>query len=301
MKTLVSKPLFVMLALTGLLAGGCATTMTKPFPDMKGQVSIIDAPKDPVYMYDWAPGTYHIPDSNVYIAKLQGDEDTAVGAVLFGLVGTEITGGNIAKTVKKDLQGAEKELQFNLADITDEAIKNALSGPETFGRVTFNGKPGSMALVINPYVVFSYVDETTSRLWVVLKVEWIDYNFNLKEWYCRYIAGVDKPRPLTGEESWTANKGELMKAALAENLKLDTEVMLEDINGKLKDDKIPMQKIRGKFMFYKKPLNVDVRVLKRDEDWDVVLPLVGDDSYYAGVNILPKDFNEPLPPKDLKK
>ncbi len=123
---------------------------------------------------------------------------------------------------------------------------------------------------------------------MVLKVEWFDSFLNSNVWYCRYISGVDAPRPLAGKDGWTADNGDSMRAALA--------AFLDDLNGKLKDEKIPKQKISGRFMFYKNPLTVDARILRQTPDWDVILPMVGDDSYYAGVNIVPKDFIETLGP-----
>ncbi len=148
---------FALLALAGLLSGGCAGMMTKSFPDMKSSLKIVDSYKEPWYGHDWPPGTYQVPDTSVYIARLQGDEDTAGAAVLFGMVGQEMAGGTIAKAVKADLQGAEKVLQFNLQEMTNLALQMTLSGSKEAGRFTFSDRADDKSIRITPYAVFSYV------------------------------------------------------------------------------------------------------------------------------------------------
>jgi hypothetical protein len=211
-------------------------------------------------------------------------------------VGAEVAGGNTAKGVKKDLKNGEEAFDFKLPDITHQAIQDALKNSNDFTRFSLSDNPDGKPLMLTPYVVFSYVDEKTSRLWVVLKVVWMNNYLNTKEWTCRYFSGVDTPRPMTGEGGWTENHGALMTQALNENLKLAAQVMLEDLNGQLKDEKIPKEKMRGHWAFFKSPVTLDVQVLKKAPEWEVVLPQVSDWDYFAGVHIISNDFPEPLKP-----
>ena len=63
----------------------------------------------------------------------------------------------------------------------------------------------------------------------------------------------------------------------------------------LKDD-APQADINGCWVFYKNPHKATVRVLSSDEQEDIVLPMVEDEEYFAGVNILPKNFAVPANP-----
>ncbi len=166
-------------------------------------------------------------------------------------------------------------------------------------------KPSDIQIV--PYLVFSFVDKERARLWTVLNVilidhpnreaDWMSNPKKNPDWFCRYLVTVGDPRPLTGVDGWFTKGPGTIERTILKEVKSAVDVMLEDITGKLKDDKAPVEKMSGKWLFYLSPREVDIRVLKRTDNTDVVIPIVGDGEYFAGVNILPKDFAEPLEKK----
>lgn len=162
-------------------------------------------------------------------------------------------------------------------------------------------KPTDIQIV--PYMVFSFTDREKARLWTLLDVYMVDQPEREKDflsnpkrkpdWFCRYVVTDGKSRPMTGLKGWFEEDSTVLKDTCSQEVKIAADVMLEDINGKLRPDKPPVEKINGKWVFYFTPREVDARIFEKTENREVVLPLVGDSDYFAGVNILPKDFAEP--------
>lgn len=273
---------------------GCAGVMTQKFPDEQGKININVLAKEDVKQHrviqDWPFGTYRIPNSNVFIANVQGDEDMMLPDFFFGLAGVAVAGGDIAGNSKKKIKDFEARLTLDTQKLGQRCLAEALNGADDQKRFVLTDKDGETTLRVSPFMVFSSVDKEKARLWVILKASLIDNNFNRVEWKCRYIAGLGKPRPFKGEDSWGALKdGELEKETELD-MREAARVMVEDLQGKLRDDKAPTEKINGCWVYFKKPLRVDGKSFFRDDREEIVLPLVGDDEYFAGINILPKDF-----------
>lgn len=156
---------------------------------------------------------------------------------------------------------------------------------------------------ILPYLVFSFVDREKARLWTVLMVVLVDqperdqgYLGNPKknpDWFCRYAATDGVARPLAGDGGWFGEGSNAVKKTASQEMKNAVDVLLDDLHGKLRSDKAPVEKINGKWLFYFKPRQVDARILRKTETGEVVVPLVGDNEYFGGVNILPANFEEP--------
>jgi hypothetical protein len=287
MRTLLS-----LLALTGLLTGGCATMMTRNFPKPLDSLTIGLSNDKPGYRSDWPSGAYEIPNTNIYVSTVNGDQDVSGAQFLFGIIGRELAGGAIAGGAKDKMNGQESALDFDLNAMTDDALKRVLAKSKDTQRFSIEPNAKASSVLLTPYVVFSHVDDNNARMWVVLNVELRGE----EPWYCRYLAGVGKPRPMSGPGSWTENKGEAAGQLIGYNLDRELEVMFYDFDGKLRNPNVPLAYYNGKWMFYRTPQPVEVQVLKQTDYFDVVLPQIGDGQYFSGVNILPKDFNEPAQP-----
>ena len=274
----------------GFWCGGCAGVMTKPFPYPTSNlnIGITDKRSD---NYDWAPGSYHLPNANLCIARGQGAGDAEDAQALFGILGRAVAVGDLAGGIKKQLQGQEADLSFDLTAVTRQCLGEELAPSKGASRFSLDQNWKEAPLQITPYAVLSFVDETKARLWMVLRVEWVDANVNQNNnWCCRYIVGLGEPRPLTGENGWAYNHGKILENSLLSDTRLAVQVMLDDLNGKLRTAAAPKESIVGSWMFYKNPHMAKVRILKSTNDWDIALPLVDDIEYFAGVNVLPKNF-----------
>ena len=139
-------------------------------------------------------------------------------------------------------------------------------------------------------MVFSYASKEKARLWVILKASFIDYNFNKIEWKCRYIAGLGKPRPFKGPEGWASLNPAALEAETIQDTQAAIGTMMKDLAGNLRTIDAPQVEMNGCWVFYKNPHKATVKVLSSDDQEDIVLPQVDDETYFAGVNILPKDF-----------
>jgi hypothetical protein len=296
---LMKKPAAILsLWVTILFSGGCSTVMTKPFPDLESSLTIGVTDKDKRDSNDWAPGVYPLADTNICFARGQGLNDVSNAAGMFGLLGAAISVGESSGKLKKMIEGQEAVFSLDLRAITRQYLKKGLERSKGASRFSASNDWKTAHLQVTPYSVFSFIGEDKARLWVVLRVEWIDQPSTFRKWKCRYLVGLGDPKPLTGELGWSSNKGKLLETTVKNGTELALRVMLEDLQGKLRPDKAPKEYFRANWMFYKNPLYAEARVLKIDEDWDILLPLVEDDEYFAGVNVVPKDFDVPEPVSD---
>jgi hypothetical protein len=293
----IMKTIFILLVIVAYLCGlGGTQVMAGPFPDTKSQIPILvltqvmDDQTNLSPNKDMPRGIYHLPHSNVYISDVQGDDDLIAPAILFGLLGVAIAGGVMAGDDKNQVQDFENAITLDIPDIAQQSMVEALNAGAGGRRFALGAASGDACLQIFPYMVYSYAGKEKARLWVILKASLVDYNFNKIEWKCRYIAGLGRPRPFKGPDSW----GSLSQVALELEAVQDTQavvqVMMEDLTGNLRNDNAPQEDINGCWAFYKNPHKATVKVLSSDDREDVVLPQVGDETYFAGVNILPKNF-----------
>ena len=282
------------LFLISLLYSGCSTVMTRPFPDLDGDLKIGVTDKR-ANSGDWDEGSYHLDKANVCFSKAEGDKGASDAQVLFGIIGRAIAVGDEAGSLKEMIKGDEGTFSLDLGSMTREALKNELGSIKNAERFSTDDDWNSAPIQITPYVVFSFVDKEKAHLWVVLHLEWIDQGSKQNKWNCRYIAGLGDSRPLTGETGWTSNQGELLQTTVKKDIRVALQVMLDDLQGKLRSDDVPKDYVGAQWMFHKSPYFVQAQKLKTTDDWDVYLPQVEDEEYFAGMNIAPKDFSLPMP------
>jgi hypothetical protein len=272
-----------------------AQLMAGAFPDTQDQIAILvltQAPGDSINTTgdrNLPLGIYHVANSNVYISDVQGDEDIILPGMLFGTLGVAVASGEIAGDSKSQIQDLEKAITLDIPKITEQKMEEALSAGAGGKRFTLGASSGDSSLQIFPYMVFSFAGKEKARLWVILKATFIDYNFNKVEWECRYIAGLGKPRSFKGPDGWASLNPVALEAETLQDTQAVIGVMLKDLTGNLRNEKAPRKEINGYWVFYKDPHKSTAQVLSSDDQEDIVMPL-GDDKYFAGANILPKDF-----------
>jgi len=294
--TLKTQVLFLLLLVMSF-GGGCASLTTKPFPrpqDRLGLLPTNDVPKETV---DLPIGVYRIPDSNLYIANQQGDHALVGASALFGLVGAGVAAADTEGKNKSEVAGFEEQLGSDVPKIAEDLLKKRMVGKRAEERFFLSDDPANSPIQITTYAVLSFIEDKRWRLWTVLKVDYFPSGYGNREWYCRYISGTERPRPMDGPEGWSANNGKNLRSSLEKNLSNSIDVMLKDLSGGLRPEKPQQIRSRGRWMFYKKPQENTVTVIEAGTDRSVVLPQVEEDEYFAGINILPKDFEEKRPEK----
>ncbi len=276
-----------------LFLAGCAGMGTKPFPAVTGPVKIsffTEKSNSRRYVADWPVGTYRVPNTNVFIADQQGDENLSPAELEANLAGKNtVVGEGDTSVLMSDLAPS---LGLDTEDMARKTLKDTLAqgkGEDRY-RLAEEGEEGS--LKIFPYLVFSHVDKGKSRLWVVLKAYYGGDDRDHAEWKCRYVTSLGLARTFLGENGWTGQGGKLLQHAAEWDMRTTLQVMLKDLEGKLRTENPPRQKVNGCWAFYHKALSVDAQILSKGPDKFIVLPLVGDTEYFSGINILPDDFTE---------
>jgi len=275
------------------LAGGSAAVMAKPFPSNTGPLKISffsEGPNAHRTQADWPQGTYRIPDSNVFIADLQGDENLSPAKQESDETGrTTLVGeGTEEKPIRWSDLGPS--LALDSEALAQKCLEEILAQEK--GRFSPAEEDEKANLKISPYLVFSHVDKGKTRLWVILKVTYGDPRSDRPEWKGRYIASLGLARTYLGENGWTGQGGKLLQHAAEWDMRTALQVMMKDLDGKLRPENSPRQKVKGCWAFYHKALSVDAQILSKGPDKLIVLPMVGDTEYFSGVNILPDDFTE---------
>jgi hypothetical protein len=286
---ILKKAVMGALGLTSLFCAGCSTIMTRPFPGQESSVTI-GVTDTKTGDADWAPGSYHLPNANVCIAKGQGEEDADKAQAFFGLIGRAVAVGESAGAIQKTIQGQEDKFSLDMENMTKDCLDHEMGATKGFGRFSTGKDWKTTPLQITPYAVLSFVDEYNARLWVVLKVKWTDPNPDAKGWNCRYIVGLGDPRPLTGEGGWASSDGNLLQSTAIQDILLALQVMFDDLQGKLRNDQVPKENTPAQWMFYEDSHPVLAQLLRSAPGYDIFLPMVEDDEFFAGVNVVPKNF-----------
>ena len=263
------------------------------FPVGVTNMSISLSDDKPSYPSDWPNGAYQLPNRNIYVSALNGNAEVNRTVILFGLLGAGSYISSLATHSKQMIDGPENDITFDLNTMTTECLKKEIELFKNTIQLNLIPPYARSTIKITPFLIFSFVDGQKSRIWIEIKAEVKSTNLQ-NRWSCHYLCSLGTPRPIHGRDSWTSDGGKTLTTYVRSNIENDLWAMLMDFQGKLRDGIKPKKKINGRWIFYNETSEVDTRVLIENKDMDIVETQVGDDAYYAGINILSKDFNEPL-------
>jgi hypothetical protein len=275
-----------VIALTALLAAGCGHAMSTPMPDVKGTISIrvvneeMPFPQLPL-------GTYRIPDTAVYVSGHQDEAYPAETARVFGLLGIWMAHGaaqHIGETKTKD---AQTHLSVDLVALAEQSLADELARKDYANRIAPGGEATGGSLEVIPFAVVTFISQGRARLWVGLKVSLVGPD-GTRVWKTRYHAGVGDDRRLTGEESWTADDGTLVRDTIRRNLRLVLDALLRDASGQLRRGPSRGYRVSAQWLWFPNLYTRNALVLEETDEVVVVLPDVSDDSQIVGVSILDK-------------
>lgn len=263
-----------------VLATGCAT-LGRPMPEVKGPLAVSVATERPSGWTDMPIGVHQIPDSSVYVSGHQG----AAGAgAAFGLIGLAAAHAAASATGEKKA-GDPAALRIDIVAETRRVLDEELGRRRDPGRFAAAGAPSGATLEVVPYVVLTFVGQERVRPWVVLKTALKDGGGS-EQWKTRYMATLDEPRVLGGDDGWAARGGEPLRGAIDRALRAGVEVLLRDAAGQLARGQGRVTKVRGHWVWVKEPLEVSAEILEELPDRLVVRPEVPDGVVFAGISVL---------------
>jgi hypothetical protein len=267
----------------------------RPFPLVSGPFKLSFTEDKFDYPDEFPRGAYQLPQTDVFVSKLNGNEDLETTQLLFGALASGVQTDQMAGNAKKMVQNEEAVIGIDVQAMAKRCLQTRIENSGDKKNFVFFETFDKNSIRITPRIVFSFVDEFKARLWAVISVRWKDPATGA-EWHSQYISGLGAPRSMTGFSGWTANRAK----ALYECINLNTETafwaMLADIDGKMRSTKLLETKLNGQWIFLRNPKVINAQPLISGKDWDAVLPLVDDESLFSGIFILPKDFNVPVTP-----
>jgi hypothetical protein len=263
---------------------GCATfNRTKPAPPGSQPIAVEFSTESLSGWTDLPIGTYRVPDSQVIIS---GHQKGGAAGLLFGVIGVAIQHGANQSGGKQAVEDIEKSLKINLTTDGQAAIHKLIATDAYATKFKEGSGPGPV-LSISTAVVLTFVNDTDIKPYVILKTTLRDPKAKDKKgWSTRYIASLQAPRPLAGDNSWTADSAAALNAAIAANLVRAAEVMLHDVSNPFLRNDSKLHAIEGHFPYVKPRLQTIGYLLGEDADSIYFIPKLGDVIVFSGVNIM---------------
>jgi len=266
------------------MLSGCATyNLIKAAPSQSQPVSVAFSTAGASGWNDLPIGAYRVPDSQVVIS---GHQKSGVG-FLFGVAGI------LVQNAVQSGQGASRVADVReilKIEITNEAqrISNALIESGQFG-TTFSTSStgGGPVLSVDQYIVITYLNDVDVRPYVVLKATLRGPNNN-SLWTSRYIASTDKALPLEGDQSFTADNGARLKAAIAKDLEAGIKIMLSDVASPRVRDESKLLYVESTVPFMRQRLGMVGYEIVQDDQSVVFAPKAADALVFAGVHVMDK-------------
>jgi hypothetical protein len=263
---------------------GCASfNRTKPAPASSQPIAVEFSTEALSGWTDLPIGTYRVPDSQVIIS---GHQKGGAAGLLFGVVGVAIQHGINQSGGKQAVADIEKSLKINLTSEGQAAVHKLIATDAYAAKFKEGAGPGPV-LSISTAVVLTFVNENDIKPYVILKTTLRDPKSKDKVgWSTRYIASLQAPRPLVGDNSWTADSAAALNSAVAADLERAVEVMLRDVSSPFPRNDAKLYAIEGHFPYVKPRLQTIGYLLGEDAETIYFVPKLGDVIVFSGVNIM---------------
>lgn len=267
-----------------VILSGCATyNLIKAAPSQSQPIRVVYGSEGPSGWSDLPIGAYRVPESQVIIS---GHQKGGVG-FLFGVVGILAQNAIQAQAGASAVSDVRTVLQVNVTNQA-QTISNSLIDSGQFGTAfSTASSSGGPVLTIDPYVVITFVSDTEVRPYTVLKATLRGPNNN-SLWTARYVASADKALPLEGDQSFTANDGALLKAAVSRDLETDIKFMLADVASPRLRDETKLIYVESSVPFVRQRLGLVGYEIGQDDQSILFAPKIGDAVVFAGVHALDK-------------
>jgi len=178
---------------------------------------------------------------------------------------------------------AEAKLHTQLIDGTRKLIEEKLQRNPAAGAVAALTGAGS-TLELTPFVVLTYVNDDQARPFVIVKARLLDAA-KQETWWTRYVVSGSEDRPIDGDGGWAADQGRPLREAVRQGLDTALDVMLMDTAGTLPRGKGRPAKLKGRYAFVQRELDLPGEILEDTSERVVFAPRVGDVVVFAGINV----------------
>jgi hypothetical protein len=167
------------------------------------------------------------------------------------------------------------------------------------GKYILESSQTGTTLSISGNVVLEFFANGDLRPFVVLRAKLMSAQQKVT-WTMRYFASIGGPHPLSGDNSWTATSGELLKQTVSLELQRALLVLLMDVGSPLPRDANAKVAAEGYFPFIKKRVQVVGFRVAEDADWFAFQAKVPSTSLLAGVNVMDRSSAQyrPATPND---
>ncbi|MFT4170913.1 MAG: hypothetical protein QM639_00015 [Rhodocyclaceae bacterium] len=264
---------------------GCATFHnTEPPPAIAKPVSITYAEDGLSGLTDMPLGVFRVPDSEVLIT---GHQTPGVGGIMFGVLGM-VAGDAIdsaaADNKTRDVQTA---LHFKVSTMAKEITQQQIASAGLSNTFHVDDGAAKHHLRIVSAMVMTYVSDTEVVPYVVLKPSLQDAQ-KTALWGTRYVAALGAPRPMVGENAWTADGGKPLREAASVALTRVVKVMLQDLVQPYPRDEKSLIVVETGYPFARMRMQGFGFKLWEDEETVGFVPKLGDVIVFTGVHVLDK-------------
>lgn len=275
-----------------LVLSGCATyDRTKPAQHQTQPITVSYTAEELSGWSDLPIGTYRVPDSQVIISGHQ--KGSGVG-VMFGLLGVAIEHSMEKSAGHTAVQNAEQILHITLTEEGQRDVGTLLQSDEF--RDKFVSQGHGAQLTVSGAVIMTFIDDSNVMPFVVLRARLSPPKSataagssaapQSEPWWTRYICGLGAPKALTGDNSWTADGGVALRAAISAELARALHAALADVLAPAPRDESHQVAVAGYYPFVRGRFELVGYDLAQDEQSVVFAPRIGDVNVIAGVNIM---------------
>ncbi|MEI6485163.1 MAG: hypothetical protein WCO11_02730 [Sphingomonadales bacterium] len=215
----------ILAALAGLASLVTQPVLAQAAPAAAAPIPLVINAKGPNGMSDLPMGVKRIPDSNIVVS---GHQKGGALGMLFGVVGMAVQSAANTQAGANRTNDIQDALRFDVAGKTSELTASIMAEEAFRGAFTLVPEATPSAMVVTPYVVLTYVNDSDVRPYIVLKTKLDTGTASEKPKTIKYFCCEGPAMPLTGDGSLTANNGEKLKALLTAELDTAVRLMLTD-------------------------------------------------------------------------
>ena len=266
------------------IISGCATyDRIKPPPAESAPISVSTGTEGASGWNDLPIGVHRVPNTDVIIA---GHAEGAGIGLAFGLVGVlaadAIGNANSAQAVANVENALRIDLRPQVTATTQKLLESGRYA-SAFG----NG--GGASLVVDPYTILTFEDDTNVRPTVFLKVTLKNGASANAVWETRYIAPAGKAFPITGAGSLTADGGQLLHQLVSEETDRAVGFMLDDVANRYpREDDNKNIYFETHLPFVRQKFGLVGDLLEDDGKVVAVAPKIADVNVFSGILIFDK-------------
>ena len=272
------------LALTAVLAGCATYDRTKAAQHQTQAIAVSYTAEELSGWSDLPIGTYRVPDSQVIVSGHQ--KGAGVGAA-FGLLGVAIEHSMEKSAGHAAVQGSEQVLHITLTGEGQQDLDVLLQSDEFRGKFVPPAQGlAAPQLTLSGAVILTFIDDTNVMPFVVLRARLSQPKPATEVWWTRYICGLGAPKALTGDNSWSADGGAALRAAVSAELARALHGALTDVLAPAARDENHQVAVAGYYPFVRGRFELVGYDLAEDSQSVMFAPRIGDANVIAGISIM---------------